>query len=111
MFLNIEYYNSQKKSFLNSLLDQIIQIQKADICCDLKVVLDFGVLWTHTSALFLYGKLVRVNLLRESSSNIVMLPGVSQVEVETFILEIYCQNIATENKYSKQQSSEGSGSG
>ena len=72
---------------------------------------DFGVLWTHSSALFLYGKLVWVNLLRESSSNIVMLPGVYQVEVETFILEIYCQNIATENKYSKQQSSKGSGSG
>ena len=74
-------------------------------------MLDFRVLWTHTSALFLYEKLVRVNLLRQSCSNIVMLPGVYQVEVETFILKIYCQNIATENKYSKQQSSEGSGSG
>ena len=107
----MEYYNLQRESFSNSLFDQILQIQKADICCDLKVVLDFGVLWTHTSALFLYEKLVRVNLLRQSCSNIVMLPGVYQVEVETFILKIYCQNIATENKYSKQQSSEGSGSG
>ena len=62
------------------------------------VVFDFGELWI-ISALLSYGKPVRwANLLRESSSNVVMLPDVSQVEVETFILRIYCQNIATDNK-------------
>ena len=106
MFLQMEYYNLQRESFPEqSFWSNLSDSEGWHLLWPQSCVWFWSAFdpWTHTSALFLYGKLVRVNLLRESSSNIVMLPGVSQVEVETFILEIYCQNIATENKYSKQQ--------
>ena len=51
---NITIYT--RKNFPNSLLDEIVEIQKAHICCDLKVVFDFGDLWIHRSALLLSGK-------------------------------------------------------
>ena len=78
-----------------SLLDQIHEIQKADICCDLRLVFDFGDLWIHKSALLLYGKSVWwASLLTQSSYNVEMLPGVSQVEIETIIEAIYGQHVA-----------------
>ena len=81
-----------------SLLDQIHEIQKADICCDLRLVFDFGDLWIHKSALLLYGKSVWwASLLGEYFSNVVILPGVTQVEVEEFILTIYGQNTVTDD--------------
>ena len=90
-------------NFPNSLLDEIVEIQKARICCDLKVVFDFGDLRIHRSILLLYGKSVWwASLLKESCSDVVILPGVSvtQVEVDKFILTIYGQNIVTGDKYS-----------
>ena len=84
-----------------SLLDQIHEIQKADICCDLRLVFDFGDLWIHKSALLLYGKSVWwASLLGEYFSNVVILPGVTQAEVDKFIRTVYGQNIVTEDKYS-----------
>ena len=74
---------------------------RAYIRCDLKVVFDFGDLWIHKSALLLYGKSVWwASLLGEYFSNVVILPGVTQVEVDEFILTVYGQNIVTEDKYS-----------
>ena len=76
-------------------------VQKAYIRCDLKVVFDFGDLWIHRSALLLSGKSVWwASLLKESCSDVVILPGVTQVEVDKFILTVYGQNIVTEDKYS-----------
>ena len=97
----MEYYNLHWKKFPNSLLDKLFEIQKAHICCDLKVVFDFGELWFHRSILLLYGKSVWwASLLKESCSDVVILPGVTQVEVDKFILTVYGQNIVTEDKYS-----------
>ena len=94
----MEYYNLHWENFPNSLLDQIHEIQKADICCDLRLVFDFGELWIHKSALLLYGKSIWwASLLGESFPNVVILPGVTQVEVEKFILTIYGQNIVTDD--------------
>ena len=96
---NITIYT--RKNFPNSLLDEIVEIQKARICCDLKVVFDFGDLWIHRSALLLSGKSAwQASLLKESCSDVVILPGVTQVEVDKFILTVYGQNIVTEDKYS-----------
>ena len=84
-----------------SLLDQIHEIQKADICCDLRLVFDFGDLWIHRSALLLSGKSVWWDsLLKESCSDVDILPVVTQVEVDKFILTIYGQSIVTGDKYS-----------
>ena len=81
----MEYYNLHWESFANSLLDEIFEIQKAQICCDLKVAFDFGELWFHRSSLLLYGKSVWwASLLRESCSDVVILPGLTQLEVEKF---------------------------
>ena len=40
------------------------------------------------------------SLLKESCSDVVILPGVTQVEVDEFMLTIYGQNFVTEDKYS-----------
>ena len=96
---NITIYT--RKNFPNSLLDEIVEIQKARICCDLKVVFDFGDLWIHRSALLLSGKSVWwASLLKESCSDVDILPVVTQVEVDKFILTIYGQSIVTGDKYS-----------
>ena len=44
--------------------------------------------------------LVGASLLKESCSDVVILPGVTQVEVDKFMLTIYGQNFVTEDKYS-----------
>ena len=94
----MEYHNFRRENFPNSFLDQVHEIQKADICCDLRFVFDFGELWIHKSALLLYGKSIWwASLLGESFPNVVILPGVTQVEVEKFILTIYGQNIVTDD--------------
>ena len=97
----MKYYNLRWENFPNSLLDEIFEIQKAHVCCNLKVVFDFGDLWIHRSALLLSGKSAWwASLLKESCSDVVILPGVTQVEVDKFILTVYGQNIVTEDKYS-----------
>ena len=46
----------------------------------------------------MYGKSVWwASLLKESCSDVVILPGVTQVEVEEFILTIYGQNTVTDD--------------
>ena len=65
------------------------------LCCDIKVVFDNGEIWFHNPALLMYGKSDWwASLLTESSYNVVMLPGVSQVEIETIIEAIYGQHVA-----------------
>ena len=65
------------------------------------LILDFGDFWIHISALLLSGKSAWwASLLKESCSDVVILPGVTQVEVDEFILTIYGQNIVTGDKYS-----------
>ena len=51
--------------------------------------------------MLLYGKSVWwASLLKESCSDVVILPGVTQVEGDEIILTVYGQNIVTEDKYS-----------
>ena len=61
------------------------------------LILDFGDFWIHRSALL---SAWWASLLKESCSDVVILPGVTQVEVDKFILTVYGQNIVTEDKYS-----------
>ena len=56
---------------------------------------DNGEIWFHKPALLMYGKSVWwASLLTEPSYNVEMLPGVSQVEIETIIEAIYGQHVA-----------------
>ena len=86
MYVLQMYYTLSRKNFPTPLLTNLPQINSA--LCDLKLVFDNGEVWIHRTAL----KMWRVwlsRLLQDLTTNIVLLPGVSMIEVEQFLGNIY----------------------
>ena len=77
-------YNLSLINFPNSLLKNLHGLQKDRVVCDLQIVCDDGDLWIHRAALEGWN-VWWCSLLRDSTTNVVLLPGVSNLEVENFV--------------------------
>ena len=82
------YYTLSTINFTKKLLSNIHGLQRDNVLCDLKIVCDNGEVWIHRPALE-SRKVWWCSLLRDSATNVVLLPGVSKLEVENFIGNIY----------------------
>ena len=67
------------RNFPKSLLDHLPQ--RNTVLCDVKIVFDHGEVWIHRTVLQIW-RVWWSSLLQDSSTNVVLLPGVSKVEVE-----------------------------
>ena len=70
-------------NFTMTRLDDIHGLQRDNVCCDLQLVFNSGVLWLHRAALQM-SRVWWASLLRDSSTNVMVLPDFSRVEVEKF---------------------------
>ena len=75
-------YTLSRIDFPTTLLDNLPQ--RNIILCDVKIVFDHGEVWIHRIVLQIWRKWWS-SLLQDSSTNIVLLPDVSKVEVEQFL--------------------------
>ena len=84
------YYTLSTINFTKKLLSNIHGLQRDNVLCDLKIVCDNGEVWIHRPALE-SRKVWWCSLLRDSATNVVLLPGISklEVEVENFVGNIY----------------------
>ena len=82
------YYTLSTINFTKKLLSNIHGLQRDNVLCDLKIVCDNGEVWIHRPALE-SRKVWWCSLLRDSATNVVLLPGVSKLEVENFVGNIY----------------------
>ena len=79
-------YILSRIDFPKSLLDHLPQ--RNSVLCDVKVVFDHGKVWIHRTVLQIW-RVWWSSLLQDSSTNVVLLPGVSKVEVEQFLRSVY----------------------
>ena len=79
-------YILSRIDFPKSLLDHLPQ--RNSVLCDVKVVFDHGEVRTHRTVLQIW-RVWWSSLLQDSSTNVVLLPGVSKVEVEQFLRSVY----------------------
>ena len=82
------YYTLSTINFTKKLLSNIHGLQRDNVLCDLKIVCDNGEVWIHRPALE-SRKVCWCSLLRDSATNVVLLPGISKLEVEKFVGNIY----------------------
>ena len=76
--------------FPKPLLNDLHALQRGNSCCDTRLVSDLGEIWIHRAALQIYGEAIWwTSLLTEPGLNVVLLPGVSQVELHSFVDTIY----------------------
>ena len=75
-------------NFPKSLLGHLPQRNTATVLCDVKIVFDQGEVWIHRTVLQIW-RVWWSSLLQDSSTNVVLLPGVSKVEVEQFLWNVY----------------------
>ena len=73
-------------NFPKSLLDHLPQ--RNTVLCDVKIVFDQGEVWINRTVLQIW-RVWWSSLLQDSSTNVVLLPGVSKVEVEHFLSNVY----------------------
>ena len=81
-------YNLSKLNFPNTLLDDLHGLQRDDVLCDLQLICDNGDVWIHRAVLEVWN-LWWCCLLRDSTTNVILLPAVSMLEVEKFVGKIY----------------------
>ena len=87
MYVNLQMnYILTRKDFPKPLLENLPQRNTA--LCDLKLVFDNGEVWIHRTVLQMW-QVWWSSLLQDSKTNIVLLPGVSKVEVEHFLSNVY----------------------
>ena len=75
-------YKLSRNNFPKPLIGNLPQ--RNTILCDLKIVSDHGEVWIFCKCGVFGGQ-----VLQDSSTNIVLLPGVSKVEMEEFLGKIY----------------------
>ena len=94
-FLDVKLQMNYKLSTINfpkTRLEDIYSLQRDNVCCDLKLVFISGCIWIHRTALEM-SRVWWTSLLRDSSTNVVMLPCESRVEVEKFVGTIYGRDL------------------
>ena len=75
-------YTLSRVDFPKTLLDNLPQ--RNTVLCDVKTVFDHEEVWIHRTVQQIW-RVWWSSLLQDSSTNVVLLPGVSKVEVEQFL--------------------------
>ena len=81
-------YNLSRLNFPNTLLDDLHGLQREDVLCDLQLICDNGDVWIHRAVLEVWN-LWWCCLLKDSTTNVILLPGFSILEVEKFVGKNY----------------------
>ena len=85
----MNYYNLSQINFSKKLLENLHDLQRDNVLCDLQLVCDHGDIWVHRGAIVEAREVWWCSLLRDSATNVVLLPGISKLEVENFVGNIY----------------------
>ena len=85
----MNYYNLSQINFSKKLLENLHDLQRDNVLCDLQLVCDHGDIWVHRGAIVEAREVWWCSLLRDSATNVVLLPGISKLEVEKFVGNIY----------------------